>query len=149
MRWHFQGAGLWLATALWRAMLCGMRNCMVIWVLLLAHGWGLSACGLVRMPLRVLGSVAQGTYHAGKKAVTASSQAMEKRKDKQAAEEKARNQGQAQGEKGNPAKPEKSPAPAPAPVAVPPPPPLGADPKDLPPLPDNLPPLPEVLPSDG
>jgi hypothetical protein len=123
-----------------------MKRCWAEFVLLLVLGCGLSACGLIGMPFRVVGSVAQHSYSAGKMAVTASSEAIENRKKNRAAAKKTVDKDTAK----NPAQPAAAATPAaatlPVPAPPPPSPPLGADPATLPPLPDTLPPLPEDLP---
>ena len=103
--------------------------------MLLVLGWASSACGIIKMPFRVAGSVASHTYQAGKRAVTKD----EKPKDPAAS-----------GGKTKPAETAAKPAAPPAAPAAPEPP---ADPRvpvpppDLPEMPpDNLPPLPEELP---
>ena len=59
---------------------------------LFAGSLALCSCGLVKVPFRVAGAVAEGVYSTGKGAVDASSEAFEKRKARKdlekAAEEK-------------------------------------------------------------
>ena len=135
-----------LAIGAGRASLSGMRNRCRVFGLLLGLGYGAVSCSAVQMPFRVVGSMAKHSYTAGEKAVKASSQAREERKQKEEAAKKAQDQAKAPG----PAQPAAAlppeagggsqvAAPEFAPQPLPPPLP-GADPATLPPLPDNQPP---------
>jgi len=114
---------------------------MLGFVLLLGLGCGTPSCGLLMMPVRVVGSVAEHSYKAGEKVVDASSKALDERKAKKQAAQKAQDQNKPQ----NPEPPDDLPLPpaatrpAPASAPPPPPPPLGAEPETLPPLPGNAP----------
>jgi hypothetical protein len=117
-----------------------MRNPKLACLLLLGLGCGSPSCGLVKMPGRVLGAVAQHSYAAGEHAVTASSQALAKRNAKKQAAKKA----QANDKPQEQAQPTTAPAPAPAavpsaaPSAVP-----SAAPSVAPSVAPPPPPLPE------
>ena len=134
-----------LATTTRRAIVPGMRSRMLGFGLLLGLACGASSCGVAMMPLRVVGSVAQHTYTAGEKAVTASSKALDERNAKKQAAKQAEDKAKDKDKDKPPTQPTPAEAqlPAAAPTPVPPtipPPPLGAEPETLPPLPGNNPP---------
>jgi hypothetical protein len=55
-------------------------------LLVLLAAFSISGCGLVRAPFRVAGALGHGAYQGGKKAVKASSSAIENRKERKAKE---------------------------------------------------------------
>ena len=126
-----------LAITRCHASLLGMRWWLSGFVLFLGLGCGATSCGLAMMPFRVVGSVAQHSYKAGEKAVTASSKAIDQRKAKQQADKTAQAKPTDQAQ--SPADASAPPPAAEPPPAGDPPPPLGAAPETLPPLPGNAP----------
>lgn len=112
--------------------------------LLLGLGGGAASCGLATMPFRVVGSLAQHSYNAGEKVVSASSKALDEHSAKKQAAKQAqdKNKEKSKDKPQNPPPLGTAPLPAAATEPVPasmPPPPLGAEPETLPPLPGNNP----------
>ncbi|MBB5349806.1 hypothetical protein HNR46_000027 [Haloferula luteola] len=78
----------------------------------------LPSCGLIRMPIHVVGGVVEGTARATKAAVDVPGNALKKRKAKKAAEQQKKEAAEAAAQQGTPLTHDTLPVPPPAPPAA-------------------------------